>query len=64
MTYKDLTLTVLSYTTPVRVPTVSTNSIKRLKFILNVSFRIVNECHQWASKDSLHAETQLLTIDH
>jgi len=63
MTYKALIWSVLSYAAPVWFPTVSTESIKALQIIHNSSARIATGCHQRASIDHLHRETQLLRVE-
>ena len=63
MTYKALIWCVLSYAARVWFPTISTESIKALKIIQNAAARIATGCHQRASINHLHAETQLLMVE-
>ena len=62
MTYKALQWSVLPYAASAWFPTITTESMKRLKITQNAAARIVTECHLRVSLDRLHAKTQLLGL--
>ena len=62
MTYKVLIRYKFTYAATVWFLNISTSDGKMLQTVQNTAMRIATGCHQSASSDHLHAETQLLPI--
>ena len=62
MTYKALIWSKFSYAAPIWFPNLSEDAGQSLQIIQNAAMRIATGCHQRASSEHLHAETQLLPV--